>query len=102
MNHLKERKMAVYRITKFTAPNINKAQEISESMRDVLEGVGADFIDIVSCGDGDGLVIAKYPNQSVMESATEMAKQAFGNMVEAGAIDGTSIQIQTGEVLISF
>ena len=93
--------MAMYRITKFTASDMDKAQEISESMRDVLESVGADFIDIVSYGDGEGAVVAKYPNQAVMEAATETAKQAFGKMIEAGAIDGASIQVQSGEVLMS-
>ena len=94
--------MAIYRITKFIASDMDKAQEISESMREVLEGVGADFIDIVSYGDGGGAVVAKYPNQEVMEAATETAKQAFGKMIEAGAIDGASIQVQSGEVLMSF
>ena len=46
--------------------------------------------------------MAKYPSQEVMEAATETAKQAFGQMIEAGAIDGASIQVQSGEVLISF
>ena len=94
--------MAIYRITKFTASDMDKAQEISESMRDILESVGADFIDIVSCGNGEGLVVAKYPSQAVMDAATETAKQAFGKMVEAGAINGASIQATTGEVLMSF
>ena len=94
--------MAMYRITKFTASDMDKAQEISESMRDILESVGADFIDIVSCGNGEGLVVAKYPSQAVMDAATETAKQAFGKMVEAGAINGASIQATTGEVLMSF
>ena len=31
--------MAMYRITKFTSSDMDKAQEISESMREVLEGV---------------------------------------------------------------
>ena len=92
----------MYRITKFTSSDMDKAQEISESMREVLEGVGADFIDIVSYGDGGGAVVAKYPNQEVMEAATETAKQAFCKMIEAGAIDGASIQVQSGEVLMSF
>ena len=92
----------MYRITKFTSSDMDKAQEISESMREVLEGVGADFIDIVSYGDGGGAVVAKYPNQEVLEAATETAKQAFGKMIEAGAIDGASIQVQSGEVLMSF
>ncbi len=94
--------MAMYRITKFTASDMDKAQEIAESMRDVLEGAGADFIDLVSCGDGEGVVVAKYSNQAAMDAATETAKQAFGKMVEAGAIDGASIQPQTGEVIMSF
>ena len=94
--------MAIYRITKFIASDMDKAQEISESMRDVLEGVGADFIDIVSYGDGVGAVVGKYPSHVVLEAATETAKQAFGQMIEAGAIDGASIQVQSGEVLISF
>ena len=94
--------MAMYRITKFTSSDMDKAQEISESMRDILESVGADFIDIVSCGNGEGLVVAKYPSQAVMDAATETAKQAFGKMVEAGAINGASIQATTGAVLMSF
>ena len=100
-NHLKERKMALYRITKFTASDMDKAEKIAESMRDVLEGAGANFIDLVSYGDGDCVGVAIYPNQAAMDAATETAKQAFGKMVEARAIDGNSIQQQTGEVFIS-
>ena len=94
--------MALYRITKFTASDIDKAGEIAESMRDVLKDAGADFIDLVSYGDGECVVVAKYPNQAAMDAATETAKQAFGKMVEAGAINGASIQPQTGEVFMSF
>ena len=39
--------MAVYRITRFAASDMDKAGEISETMRDQLEGIGADFIDLV-------------------------------------------------------
>ena len=94
--------MAMYRITQFTASDMDKAREIAESMRDVLEGVGADFIDLVSYGDGECVVVAKYPNQAAMDAATDTAKQAFGKMIEAGAIDGASIQPHTGEVMQSF
>ena len=81
---------------------MDKAAEISESMRATLESVGADFIDIVSYGNGKGVVIAKYPNQAAMEAATETAKQVFGKMIEAGFIDGDSIHPHAGEVLKSF
>ena len=94
--------MAMYRITKFIVSDMDKAGEIAESMRSVLEGAGADFIDLVSYGDGECVVVAKYPNQAAMDAATETAKQAFGKMVEAGAVDGASIQPETGEVFMSF
>ena len=94
--------MAVYRITKFSASNMDKAVEISETLRDSLENVGADFIDLVSCGDGTGVVVAKYPDEETMESATETAKQAFGKMIEAGVVDGGSIRPETGKVFNSF
>lgn len=94
--------MPMYRITKFTALDIDKAGEIAESMRDVLEDAGADFIDLVSYGGGECVVVAKYQNQAAMDAATEIAKKAFGKMVEAGAINGASIQPQTGEVIMSF
>ena len=36
--------MAVYRITRFAASDMNKVKELTENMRDVLEGLDADFI----------------------------------------------------------
>ena len=45
--------MAVYRVTRFAGSNMDKAVEIAESMRDVLEGLGADLIDIASDGEGN-------------------------------------------------
>ena len=94
--------MAVYRITRFAAADMNKAREMSEDMREALEGVGADFIDIVSYGNGKGVVIAKYPDEATMEAASDVARKAFGKMIAAGAIDGDSVHPHTGEVLISF
>ena len=94
--------MSVYRITRFASSDMDKAAEHSETMRSTLESVGADFIDIVSYGNGKGVVVAKYPDQATMDAASETAKQVFGQMVEAGIIDGDSIHPHTGEVLQSF
>ena len=94
--------MAMYRITRFAAPDMEKAGEIAESMRSTIENAGADFIDLVSYGNGKGVVIAKYPNQEAMDSATEIAKNAFSKMIEAGAVDGDSVHPHMGEVFKSF
>jgi len=81
---------------------MNKAAEIAESLRDTLENIGADFIDIVSYENGKGVVIAKYPDQATMDAAGEAAKQAFGKMIEAGAVDGDAVHPHTGIVIKSF
>ena len=94
--------MAVYRITRFAASDMGKAGEISETMRDQLESIGADFIDLVSCGNGKGVVIARYPDQKKLDAATEIAKRAFGKMIEAGIVEGDSVHAHTGEVFKSF
>ena len=94
--------MAMYRITRFAAPNMEKAGEIAESMRTVLENIGADFIDMVSYGNGKGVVIAKYPDQATMDAASETAKKAFADMINAGAVDEDSIHPHIGEVIKSF
>ena len=94
--------MAVYRITRFAAADMNKVEGMLQDMREVLEGVGADFIDIVSYGNGKGVVIAKYPDQATMEAATDTARKAFGDMIEAGVVEGDSVHPHTGEVFNSF
>ncbi|MBL94551.1 MAG: hypothetical protein CMF70_04520 [Magnetovibrio sp.] len=99
---LKEKKVAVYRITRFKALDVEKAAEIGESMRDMLENIDSEFIDMVSYGNGDCVVVAKYPDQAAMDAATDTAKMAFGKMIEAGAVDGSSVKPETGEVLMSF
>ena len=50
--------MSVYRLTRFAASDMDKAGEIAETMRDEIEGIGAEFIDLVSYGNGKGVVIA--------------------------------------------
>lgn len=94
--------MSVYQITRFAAPDMDKAAEVAESMRDVLESAGADFIDIVSYGNGKGVVLAKYPDQAAMDAADQTAKQAFGKMIEVGAVEDGSIHPHAGEVIKSF
>jgi len=94
--------MAVYRITRFAAPDMDRAKELTEDMRDELEGAGADFIDVVSYGNGKGVVIARYPDQATMDAASDMARKAFADMIAAGAIDGDSVHPHTGEVINSF
>ena len=94
--------MAVYRITRFAAADMNKVEVMVGDMREVIEGVGADFIDIVSYGNGKGVAIAKYPDEATMEAASDAARKAFGEMIAAGVIDGDSVHPHTGEVLVSF
>ena len=94
--------MAVYRITRFASSNMDKAKELSESKRSVLESTGADFIDLVSYGNGKGVVIARYPDQATMDAAADTAKSVFAEFVAAGVVDGDSIHPHVGEVFNSF
>jgi hypothetical protein len=94
--------MAVYRITRFAAADMDKAGEHIEKMRDELEGLGAHFIDLVSYGNGKGVVIARYPDQATMDAASDTAKKAFGDLIAAGLVDGDSVHPHTGEVFNSF
>ncbi|HCY13408.1 MAG TPA: hypothetical protein DG414_06170 [Gammaproteobacteria bacterium] len=91
--------MAVYRITRFTSSNMDKAVEGAEAARSAIEALGADFIDLVSDGEGNGIVIAKYPDTATMEAATATAQQVFGQMIQEGAMDGASIDIWSGDVV---
>lgn len=81
---------------------MDKVAEITENMRSGLEGAAADFIDLVSYGNGKGVVLAKYPDQATMDAATETAQQAFRTMIEAGAIEDESVHAHAGEVFKSF
>jgi hypothetical protein len=94
--------MGVYRITRFAASDMATVEKMTEDMRDVIEGVGADFIDIVSYGNGKGVVIARYPDQATMEVASDVARKAFDDMIAAGVIDEDSVHPHTGDVFNSF
>lgn len=94
--------MAVYRITRFAAADMDKLKDYVETIRTDLENMGAEFIDIVSYRNGKGVVLAKYPDDTTMEGAADAAKKAFGGMIEAGLVDGDSIHPHAGEVVSSF
>jgi hypothetical protein len=57
---------------------MDKVREIAESLRALLEGVGADFIDLVSYENGKGVVIAKYSDQATMDAASGAARRPLG------------------------
>ena len=94
--------MAVYRITRFTSANMDRAIENTKGMRDLLESIGAEFVDVVSDGRGTGMVIAKYRDSGTMEAATSTAQKVFGKQIREGVIDETSLDIWSGEVVTSF
>ncbi len=94
--------MAVYRITRFAASDMDKVKEATDNMRGILEGVGADFIDLISYGNGKGVVIAKYPDQATMEATSDVASKAFADMISAGVVDADSVHPHVGEVFNSF
>jgi uncharacterized protein (DUF1330 family) len=75
--------MAAYRITRFAATDMDKVKELTEGMRATLERVGADFIDVVSYGNGKGVVIARYADQAAMDAATDTARKAFAEVINS-------------------
>jgi hypothetical protein len=94
--------MGVYRITRFAASDMDKVKDMTNNMRDVIEGLGAVFVDLISYGNGKGVVIAKYPDQAAMDAATDAAKKVFADLIKAGIVDGDSVHPHAGEVFNSF
>ena len=93
--------MAIYRITRFTTPDSEKAAAMAEAARAEVSQMGADFIDVAFDGEGNGVVVARYPDTATMENATATAQKVFGQMVADGVMDGASIQIWSGDVKVS-
>ena len=93
--------MAIYRITRFTSSDMDKAKARAEEARDEVSVVGADFIEIAADAEGNGVVVAKYPDAATMDAATATAQKVFGQMVAEGVMDGDSISIWTGDVINS-
>ena len=94
--------MACYRITRLKALDSDKIKEIGEGMRDTIEAMGADFIDVAQDNAGNIVVVARYPDESTMEAATSTAQDAFGQMITQGAADSSSIDQWSGDVVMSF
>ncbi|HJP07668.1 MAG: hypothetical protein GY889_08165 [Proteobacteria bacterium] len=93
--------MAIYRITRFTSQDMNKAIAMADAARDEIATVGADFIDVAADDDGNGVVVARYPDSATMEAATPVAQKVFGQMIAEGVMDGESVDIWTGGVVNS-
>ena len=96
-----EFKMAIYRITRFTSSDMENAMAKAEEAREEVSAVGAELIDLAADADGNGVVVAKYPDAATMEAATATAQKVFGQLVAEGLMDGDSIIIWTGEVGVS-
>ena len=94
--------MAYYRITRLKVLNPREVLTIAEDMRDIIQSLGADFIDIAEDDDGNMMVVARYPDRSKMEAATAVAQDTFGKMVTRGAVVGSSIDQWDGNVFASF
>ncbi len=94
--------MSVYRITEFTTSDMGKLVDFCETLREAVAAAGAESIDVVSVGEGKGIVVAKYATQALMEAATDINKQAFGKMIEAGFLDAASINRRSGDAVFSF
>lgn len=94
--------MAVYTITRFASSDMDKAAEIAESLRGDIESLGAHSIDIVSYGNGKGVVLARYPDNNTKEAAADTIKMVFDKMIDAGVVDGDAIHPHAGDVINSF
>ena len=66
--------MAVYRITRFSSSDMDKAMELAESVRASMSEIKFDFIDVAQDDQGNGVVIARYPDAGAMEEATATAR----------------------------
>ncbi len=92
--------MKVYRIIRFTVLDQDKLAQTLDDMRASLaDRTGAEFIDFICDGEGNGMAVARYPDQEAMDAAAPYSKLGFDRLVEAGAVD--FVEPWAGEVLIS-
>jgi len=94
--------MTTYRITEFTSPTPEKVAQGCAEITDIVAKAGAEMIDIVMMDGGKGLVIARYNSDAAMEAAMQYNKEAFGALVTAGLVDGSSIVSRSGDKVFSF
>ena len=94
--------MSAYRVTEFTSPTPEKVATACEAITDIVAKAKAEMIDVVMMDGGKGLVIARYSSQATMEAAMTYNKEAFGEFVSAGVVDGSSIVSRSGDKVFSF
>lgn len=94
--------MTAYRVSEFTSPKPENVASACEAITAIVAKAGAEMIDIVMMDGGKGLVIARYSSQATMEAATKYNKEAFGELVKAGVVDGSSIVSRSGDKVFSF
>lgn len=94
--------MTAYRVTEFTSPTPENVATACEAITDIVAKAGAEMIDIVMLDGGKGLVIARYSSEAAMAAALTYNKEAFGALVTAGVVDGSSIVSRSGEKVFSF
>lgn len=46
--------------------------------------------------------VARYPDQATMDAAADTIKMVFGQMIDAGVVDGGAIHPHAGVVINSF
>ena len=79
--------MKVYRISRFTVLDQDKLGQTLDDMRaSFADRTGAEFIDFICDGEGNGMAVARYPNQGAMDAATPSSVIGFDRLIEAGMI----------------
>lgn len=69
---------------RYAASAIGNAGSLTHALLSVLEGIGVNFIDLVSYGNGKGSVGATHPDQAAFDAACETAGKVFTEMIEEG------------------
>lgn len=94
--------MTVYRVTDFKSPKPEQVATACDAIAGIVAKAGADMIDVVMMDGGNGMVIARYSSEAVMNAATPIHQDAFGALVADGTIYGSSIASRSGETVFSF
>ena len=92
--------MKVYRISRFTVLDQDKLAQTLDDMRaSFADRTGAEFIDFICDGEGNGMAVARYPDQEAMDAAAPYSKLGFDRLIEAGLVE--FVAPWSGEVLVS-
>ena len=92
--------MSVYRISHFTVLDQDKLAQTLDDMRaSFADRTGAEFIDFICDREGNGMAVARYPDQETMDAAAPYSKLGFDRLIEAGLVE--FVEPWSGEVLVS-